>query len=154
MLDKFNFNALVKFEDNDFITQAYQSVLLREPDDGGRKCYLDALHNGTSKLQILLILRISEEGRMMNIRIKDFNINTIDINFLLNLDGQSFVEAAYISILGRSPSYQERNHYFNLVNINRADRIDFIYALRNSEEGKLLSVDIIGLDAYRNCHES
>jgi glycosyltransferase involved in cell wall biosynthesis len=57
---------LLAFEDQAFIYCAYRSLLGRNPDAVGIAYYLDRLRAGEKKIQIILELRASAEGRRQN----------------------------------------------------------------------------------------
>ncbi len=54
---------LLALQGVDFVDGAYQAVLGRTADEGGRKYWLDLLEAGTSKWTILARIRLSPEGR-------------------------------------------------------------------------------------------
>lgn len=65
-----NLGDLLSLRDVEFIHAAYRRVLLREPDPVGLATHLGYLRAGAfSKLDILVFLRYSEEGRRSSIRI-------------------------------------------------------------------------------------
>jgi 2-polyprenyl-3-methyl-5-hydroxy-6-metoxy-1,4-benzoquinol methylase len=59
---KYRLQELLDYHDRAFIYAAYGAVLGREPDEGGLVTYLRLLRSGTSKIEILGILRQSQEG--------------------------------------------------------------------------------------------
>jgi hypothetical protein len=69
--DHYCFEDLVKYDDHEFIWNAYLAVLKREPDEEGFTSFLEILHAGEmSKLDILARLRYSPEGKRRKVRIK------------------------------------------------------------------------------------
>ena len=63
---------LLKLHGEDFLNQAYISILHRTPDFQGKSAYLDKLQNGElAKIEILGRLRYSKEGRLKNVHIKN-----------------------------------------------------------------------------------
>jgi SAM-dependent methyltransferase len=56
--------ALLALHDRAFVWAAYFVLLKRPPDEGGLSTYLRLLRTGTSKIEILRILRRSDEGRI------------------------------------------------------------------------------------------
>lgn len=66
---RYRVEDLVAFNDREFVTVAYRALLLRRPDDGGFNNYLHHLRNGTSKEEILYILRESAEGRVTRVTV-------------------------------------------------------------------------------------
>ncbi len=58
------------FDDVSFIDVAYRALLRRPPDAKGRRDYLDALRSGLiSKVEILGLIRFSEEGRKQGVHV-------------------------------------------------------------------------------------
>src|ERR1039457_1550213 len=61
---------LLAFRDEEFIHAAYRRVLRREPDPSGLAHHLGHLRAGShTRLEILLDLRFSEEGRQVGVLI-------------------------------------------------------------------------------------
>jgi len=60
----------LRFDDSDFVDVAYQALLRRPADLEGRQGYLDALRSGAiSKVEILGMIRFSEEGRRQAVHV-------------------------------------------------------------------------------------
>jgi len=60
----------LRFDDADFVDVAYQALLHRSPEPEGGRSYLDALRAGsTSKVEILGLIRFSEEGRKQRVHV-------------------------------------------------------------------------------------
>lgn len=58
------------FNDADFVDVAYSKILRRPADDAGSQDYLRALRSGTvSKVEVLGLLRFSEEGRSKGVHV-------------------------------------------------------------------------------------
>lgn len=58
------------FDDADFIDVAYRKLLWRPAGDGGSRGYLDALRSGAvSKVEILGLIRFSDEGRQRAVHV-------------------------------------------------------------------------------------
>jgi SAM-dependent methyltransferase len=65
---------LLTFRDVEFIHAAYRHILRREPDPGGLARYLGLLRSGSStRLEVLVALRFSEEGRHAGVYISGLN---------------------------------------------------------------------------------
>jgi SAM-dependent methyltransferase len=64
-----NLETLLNYDDREFIQAAYLALMTRAPDSGGFDTYLRLLRSGTSKLEILCILRDSAEGRAAAARV-------------------------------------------------------------------------------------
>jgi glycosyltransferase involved in cell wall biosynthesis len=54
---------LLRLDGAKFVDRAYHTLLLRQPDEGGRRFYLARLLNGTQKIQILSEIVSSKEAR-------------------------------------------------------------------------------------------
>lgn len=59
-------DELLVLDDQEFLYCAYRTLLNRSPDEIGMEYYLDRLHEGEKKIQILMELRASGEGRRLN----------------------------------------------------------------------------------------
>jgi SAM-dependent methyltransferase len=66
---RFHLEALLNYDDREFIQAAYLTLMMRAPDSGGFDTYLRLLRTGTSKLEVLRILRDSAEGRVADARV-------------------------------------------------------------------------------------
>jgi len=70
-----NIGDLVKYNDEDFIRNAYRAILKREPDTDGFNDWLSRLRSGQlNKIEILGGIRRSEEGRKMNVKVKGLRL--------------------------------------------------------------------------------
>ena len=66
--------SLLSLQDEEFLHNAYRRILLRDPDPSGREYFLSALRGGSlSKLDVLVSLRFSEEGRRASVHIPGLN---------------------------------------------------------------------------------
>jgi len=66
---------LLMFDDEDFIRNAYRTILRREPDGVGFNHYLSKLRSGSlSKSAILGRLRYSSEGNRLGVKIKGLSV--------------------------------------------------------------------------------
>jgi len=70
-------NELLAYHDQQFILCTYQTLLGRDPDPEGFSYYLGRLRMGYSKIQILMQLRLSDEGKAYACQLPDLDI-TID----------------------------------------------------------------------------
>lgn len=67
---KYVLGDFLRFDDADFIDVVYQALLRRPADSKGRQDYLDALRSGAiSKVEILGLIRFSEEGRRQGVHV-------------------------------------------------------------------------------------
>lgn len=66
----YNVKSLLNYEDKDFIINAYRVILGREPDENGlRNNLIELRNNSKSKIEILMYLRNSEEGKRVSARV-------------------------------------------------------------------------------------
>lgn len=64
-------HSLMQYEGEEFVRMAYREILQREPDKKGLEFYLSKLENGKlRKIEVLISLRFSEEGRKKGVRIR------------------------------------------------------------------------------------
>ena len=67
---QYGLHELLKYDDQEFIWNAYRALLKREPDEIGFKGYLDRLRSGLrTKIDIVASIRYSVEGRRNNVRV-------------------------------------------------------------------------------------
>jgi SAM-dependent methyltransferase len=69
--DRYYVDDLLKYSGQEFIRNAYRAILKREPDYGGYAQYTKMLLEGRfDKVDVLVSLRYSEEGREKNVHIE------------------------------------------------------------------------------------
>lgn len=73
--------AALQFEGRDFLRMAYVAVLRRQIDSDGEDVYLHALERGMHKMEIILRLRFSPEGRKQNVRLRGAVLPLCDLFF-------------------------------------------------------------------------
>lgn len=84
-LQQLTLDNLLKYEDEEFITNAYKAILRRNPDNDGFNNFLALLQSRTlSKTQILGKLRYSPEGRHAGVKIKGLAFKFIASTILRN----------------------------------------------------------------------
>ena len=150
MLDKDMMNKLLSLDAESFVREAYQIILLRKFDETGCQNHVAALNRGVTKERLLFELRISEEGMKKGVRLKDFDIHAIELDRLILLEGSNFLDAAYIAILGRTPDPEGKKTILQGLSSKSLNKLEVIYALRSSEEGKKHGINVLGLSsAYR-----
>lgn len=68
--DTYQVNDLLKYQDRDFVRNAYRAILNREPEEAGFLYNLGLLQSGVfNKIDILSSLRYSDEGKANDVRI-------------------------------------------------------------------------------------
>ncbi len=71
----YHVNDLLKYQDRDFIRNAYRAILKREPDQAGFLHNLKLLQSGAfNKIDILASLRYSDEGKLGGVTIDGLKI--------------------------------------------------------------------------------
>ena len=105
--------GLQSLDDQEFVQSAYSLVLGRNADPGGKAHFLDQLRGGFSRLNVLSQLRLSPEGEVCVANLPEIdaelamvtNAKAVVTTFaeLLDMQGRAFVQAAYLSLLGREP---------------------------------------------------
>lgn len=71
--------AALQFDGRDFLRMAYVAVLRRQIDSDGEDVYLHALESGMHKMEIILRLRFSPEGRKQNVRLRGAILPACDL---------------------------------------------------------------------------
>lgn len=149
-INKDNLRNLLSLDGETFVKSVYWNILLREADREGTLSHVNALEHGMSKERMIFEMRVSEEGFLKEVPFDHFNIHEIEIERLLPLENDKFLDTAYIAILGRMADEEGKKTYLENMNKGTMDKIDVLFALRYSEEGKELGVDVKGLDsAYK-----
>lgn len=67
---EYHCQQIFQYEDREFVQAAYRALLRHGPDPEGERYYLNLLRRGAPKIEILIRLRISTEGRAQNVRLK------------------------------------------------------------------------------------
>jgi 2-polyprenyl-3-methyl-5-hydroxy-6-metoxy-1,4-benzoquinol methylase len=92
--DRYHVNDLLKYNDRNFIQNAYLAILKRGPDATGYAAFIDSLRSGRlNKLDVLARLRYSPEGRAKKVQIDGlffpaavrFSYQVPVVGYLLNL---------------------------------------------------------------------
>jgi len=140
-----NLDELLALDREMFVRCAYRTLLLRDADPGGLVNYLGFLESGIPKLDIVNELRSSLEGRRHNVELGGVDPAEIDaaddrvsatakdIHQLLALDGQRFVESAYLTLFHRQADIQGLRHYVPLLR-RRGGKAEVLRQLVSSEE--------------------
>ena len=97
--EQFSIKDFIKYNDGEFIKQAYRGILNREPDFQGFNNYLSLLRNGQrNKIEILGALRYSKEGKEKHAIIKRLYFRYL-INISYRIPILGYILKLSISIL-------------------------------------------------------
>ncbi|MEQ8192109.1 MAG: DUF4214 domain-containing protein, partial [Candidatus Eremiobacterota bacterium] len=161
----------MKFEDRDFIINAYRKILKREPDSESLKSYLADLQRGAlGKKDIIEELLYSEEGIKNHIKIipslqDEISLLALDnicltkfrrhpefnykkeyiISDFLRYNYEDFITYSFNAILKREASREEKETYLPLLQRGHLTKHQLIEQLKYSPEGAEKNVTILGL---------
>jgi hypothetical protein len=71
--------SVLRFDGRDFLRMAYVAVMRRQIDSDGEDVYLHALEGGMHKMEIILRLRFSPEGRKQRVRLRGAFVPICDL---------------------------------------------------------------------------
>jgi O-antigen chain-terminating methyltransferase len=75
---QYTIEDFIQYHDSEFISNVYNIILDREADDEGMNTFLSLLNSGKmSKIEILLTINLSKEGKKHNIEILGLKVKTI-----------------------------------------------------------------------------
>lgn len=160
---KISLAELLLEEDDEFVEAAYLALLKRRPDATGGRAYLQALRNGTSKLQILRELSISDDCKLEGGEIPGLaeamareRIGVVPTapaqtsqitraDQLLAISGdESFIEFAYWILLLRAPDPDGMASYHARLQAG-ASKVQVLYEIFTSSECRAAGVELDGL---------
>jgi hypothetical protein len=111
--DHYHVSDLLKYENHQFIWNAYLALLKREPDEEGFTRFLERLHSGQlSKIDILARLRYSPEGKRMKVTIDGLRRHAL-IRRVYRLPALALSRVARVIIHQKSgaPAANDANRY-------------------------------------------
>ncbi len=153
-----------QYDDIAFITNIYRGILQREPDEKGMQLYLNKLRTGElSKIEILSLIRLSEEGKFKNIRILGIK-NIIESNTIITekpfehkdhytvtdftqYDDAEFITNLYRGLLKRESDIPGMQQHLHQLHTGERSKIEILIAMRFSAEGKSENVKILGINS-------
>ncbi len=141
-----DFSRLSTLNDEAYVQTVYRYVMGREADATGMENWLNAMAAGMAREMVFFGLRISEEGRRVNTPVSGFDIKEISLDQLLQYEGSLFIEAAYLSLIGRNADEGGMVTYLNAMAAGRWDKLDVIGILRDSAEGRKINVHVPGYE--------
>ena len=148
----------------EFLGQAYLLMLGRPVDPEGFRNYDTQLRSGISKISILTELRSSPEGRAHGangVNVPDplallaqapraISSPTTSLHNLLRMNGSTFVDQCFISVIGRLPDDDVRRHYLTSLNAG-ADKLQILSEILETHGGGQATPMSLGLKvAVRN----
>jgi hypothetical protein len=149
-------DELLSYEDEHFIHGAYQTLLGRAPDPDGMCGYLGLLRTGTSKVEIISQLQLSEEGKSWGIKfdlsLPHIGLAATSLEELLSYHDKRFVHCAYQTLLGRAPDAEGMRHYHARLRAG-ADKIELLTELHSSAEGRPRPISIYALKKAIENHQ-
>jgi 2-polyprenyl-3-methyl-5-hydroxy-6-metoxy-1,4-benzoquinol methylase len=129
--EKLSIVDLTKYHDEQFIKNAYRSILHREPDHEGAHDYLTKLRYGhLNKIEILGRLRYSKEGRSKHIRIQGLLLRTV-VDSSFRIPVVRYI-TQFLYLLVRCPKIFEYVRMFEALKSLRQADVQKIEALRES----------------------
>ena len=159
----YTLDEFLRYDDREFLINAYRGLLQREPDDEGLQCFLDRLRSGSSsKIDILRDIRYSPEGTKTAVQIpgllpptateprqKVAQANLEEFQTAQS-DGSSafiYLEQKSFYTLGELLQFRDkhfiRNAFLTLLH-REPDSSGLQHYLIKLREGALTKVDILG----------
>lgn len=128
--------AVLALNGPEFLRQAYLLMLGRPVDPEGFRNYDAQMRAGTSKLSILTELRTSPEGRAYGANVPDplallarsppaIAAPVASLQDLLRMNGLTFVDHSFVSIIGGLPGDDVRRRYIAKLNAG-ADKLQIL----------------------------
>ncbi len=159
----FELTDFMQYSDTEFITNLYRNILKQEPDKKEMQPFLNKLRTGElSKIEILLAVRFSEEGKSKNVKILGIKSNKTSLilhaeksksQYIIadftQYDDVAFITNLYHALLDREPDAAGMQQYLHLLRTGVYSKIEILIALRFSEEGKSKNVKILGIKKRR-----
>ena len=136
---------ILKYDDYDFVENAYIKVLGRPADKAGLQAFLAALNAGQlTKEEILRELAASDEGMQKGTILTGFKV--LDSSEFLQYHDYRFLEMAYVLLFRRTVDERGLEIYLKQLRIGEISREEVLYILKNSPEGQARELQIIGWD--------
>lgn len=148
---------LLELNGEDFVRQAYWSVLGREADPVGMRDYTNRLVSGSSKRQIVADLRCDPEGQAFASKLKglddlvkqvqapEFDLQQLrSVDDVIGLQGELFVRGAYLALFKREPDSDGYARYLGLLK-SGVSKTFILIELSTSAEAQEKDSQLIGL---------
>ena len=142
--DRYHVDDLLKYSGQEFVRNAYRAVLKREPDYGGYAQYTAMLVEGRfDKIDILVSLRYSEEGRRKNVYVEGLAWRRA-LRRAARLPVIGYV-IELVSALGRLPSILRQQRRFETsVSVEQQQLVEHLKLL--SQRLQLVRTEIMMLE--------
>jgi hypothetical protein len=129
-------HELLKYEDEEFINEAYHRLFGRKPDADGREYYLSCIRTHTfTKEEVLRDLAESEEARSKNVRILGLTASVDLLNGEIH-DQASFVRTICRQYFGKDPAAASVRRWTTLLDRGMITREDITMLFsRRSQRG-------------------
>ncbi len=141
-----DFSRLNTLNNEAYVQAVYRYIMGREADADGLLNWLNAMGAGMTREMIFFGLRMSDEGRRHNTPISDFDMKEISLEQLMSYDGELFIEAVYLALIGRNADESGKGTYLNAMAAGQWDKLDVIGILQDSAEGRKMHVKIPGYE--------
>ncbi|CAM3878180.1 glycosyltransferase [Alicyclobacillus pomorum] len=135
-------NRVFRKHGPEFVSELYNQLLHREPDDSGFRAHLDMLASGSTKSSVLEGILFSEEFHTLMSAPKppheEAGVKVAHILYhVFRRDGQEFVSELYRELLNREPDDVGLTHHVNLLT-NGTTKATILKHLLFSTEGQAL----------------
>ena len=127
-------DELLQGNDEQFVRGAYQALLGRNVDDNGLANYTSMLLDGKSRVELLIEIRNSDEGKARSVYVLGLAAANTLVELLAHQD-LAFISCAYQTLLGRPVDEGAFRGYGGQLK-NGASRLHLLNEIRNSGEFK------------------
>jgi Domain of unknown function (DUF4214) len=148
----FTLDELLLGNDEQFVSTAYQALLGRRVDIGGLNTYTSLLLDGKSRVELLVELRRSGEGKAHAADVAGLNAATSLVD-LLALQDAAFLSCAFQTLLCRPVDADAFIGYGGQLRKGMA-RLDILEEIRNSDECKSKDAFVREIERIACNHES
>ncbi len=131
-------------EGHKFINEVYKQILDRKPENERViEKYSKQLLSGKDKNELILEIRVSDEGMRIGISISELHFTSIKRAYLEQFNGENFIEACYLGILGRTADSEGRKYFIDKYINGDLTKSDVIDSMMKSPEGQKNGVIVI-----------
>ena len=139
---------LTELEGESFVAAAYEQIFGRQADPLGLSHYTENLTQGLGKMEIILALARSEEGKRHGARLGGYP--EVSLFELLQHSEEDFLDNAYLMLLGREIDPSGKESYLRALRYGTLEPVEILHELCSSPEGSARGVSVPGLEeAYR-----